>query len=202
MSQLQVGLSAEGAKNVSWPWVSPLWGWGSLTLASTGTFLCMVYHFILLGLNLFGLRLDSDGWWFEHSMSQLRVCLSEDGPKNVSWLWQFRLRGLVSLTLTSTGIFVCMAHHLILLWLSHFGLRVDIEGWWLEHSLSQLRVCLSTDGGKSVSLPWVSPLGGWRNLTMTYTAKFVYMAHHFILLKLNPIGLRVDSEGWWFEHSM
>ena len=24
------------------------------------------------------------------------------------------------------------------------------------------------------------------------------MAHHFILLRLNPFGLRVDREGWWF----
>ena len=22
-----------------------------------------------------------------------------------------------------------------------------------------------------------------------------------ILLRLNPFGLRVDREGWWFEHS-
>ena len=28
------------------------------------------------------------------------------------------------------------------------------------------------------------------------------MAHHFILLRLNPFGLRVDRKGWWFEHSM
>ena len=69
MSELQVGLSEEGVKNVSWPWISPLWGSGSLTNTSTGKFLCMVHHFILLRLNLFGLRLDSDGWWFEHSMS-------------------------------------------------------------------------------------------------------------------------------------
>ena len=34
------------------------------------------------------------------------------------------------------------------------------------------------------------------------TGKFAYMAHHFILLRLNPFGLRVDREGWWFEHSM
>ena len=27
------------------------------------------------------------------------------------------------------------------------------------------------------------------------------MAHHFILLRLNPFDLRVDKEGWWFEHS-
>ena len=29
----------------------------------------------------------------------------------------------------------------------------------------------------------------------------VYMAHHFILLRFNPFDLRVDMEGWWFEHS-
>ena len=31
-------LSAEGAKNVSWPWLSPLRGWGSLTMSLTGKF--------------------------------------------------------------------------------------------------------------------------------------------------------------------
>ena len=36
---------------------------------------------------------------------------------------------------------------------------------------------------------------------MTLTAKFVSVAHHFILLQLNPFGLRVDREGSWFEHS-
>ena len=37
---------------------------------------------------------------------------------------------------------------------------------------------------------------------MAFTGKFVYMAHHFILLLLNPSDLRVDKEGWWFEHSV
>ena len=27
-------------------------------------------------------------------------------------------------------------------------------------------------------------------------------AHHFILLWLNPLDLRVDREWWWFEHSV
>ena len=27
------------------------------------------------------------------------------------------------------------------------------------------------------------------------------MAHHFMLLRLNPFDLRIDREGWWFEHS-
>ena len=33
MSWLRVCLSAEGAKNVSWPWLSSLRGWSSLTVA-------------------------------------------------------------------------------------------------------------------------------------------------------------------------
>ena len=64
-----------------------------------------------------------------------------------------------------------------------------------------MRVGLSTEGVKKVSWPWLSPLRGWGNLTMTSTGKFVFMAHHFILLRVNPFGLRVDSEGWWFEQS-
>ena len=35
-----------------------------------------------------------------------------------------------------------------------------------------------------------------------YTYKFVYMAHHFLLLRLNPFDLRVDLEGWWFDYSV
>ena len=37
---------------------------------------------------------------------------------------------------------------------------------------------------------------------MAFTGKFVYMANHFILLQLNPFGLRADREGLWFEHSV
>ena len=36
----------------------------------------MAHHFIMLRLNPFGLRVDREGWWFEHSVSYLRVCLS------------------------------------------------------------------------------------------------------------------------------
>ena len=45
-------------------------------------------------------------------------------------------------------------------------------------------------------------LQGWCSLIMEFTRKFVYMAHHFILLRLNPFGLRVDREGWWLEDSV
>ena len=35
---MRVWLSAEGAKNVSWPWLSLLRGWGSLAMTFTGKF--------------------------------------------------------------------------------------------------------------------------------------------------------------------
>ena len=38
---------AEGAKNVSWPWLSPLRGSGSLTMAFTGKFV-HIYIYIYI----------------------------------------------------------------------------------------------------------------------------------------------------------
>ena len=66
-------------------------------------------------------------------------------------------------------------HYFIMLRLNPFGLRVDNEGGWFEHSLSHLRVCLSAEGAKNVSWPWISPLRGWGSLTMAFTGKFVYI---------------------------
>ena len=68
---------------------------------------------------------------------------------------------------------VYMAHHFILLRVNPFGLGVDREGWWFEHSV--LRVCLSAEGAKNVPWPWLSPLRGQGSLTMTSTGKFVYI---------------------------
>ena len=52
-----------------------------------------------------------------------------------------------------------------------------------------------TEGAKNDSGPWLSLVLGWGSLTMTSTGTFLYMAHHFILLRLNPFGLGVDREG-------
>ena len=53
-----------------------------------------------------------------------------------------------------------------------------------------LRNFLSKEVAKNVFWSWLSPLRGWGSLTMTFTGKFVYMAHHFIsiLLTLGLIG--------------
>ena len=104
--------------------------------------------------------------------------------------------------MTSSGKSVYMARHFILLGLNPFGLRADREGWWFEDSMSLLRVCLSAEGSKNVSWPGIYPLRGWSSRTMTSTGRFGYMADHFIVLRLNPFGLRVDVEGRWFEHSL
>ena len=71
--------------------------------------------------------------------------------------------------------FSYMAHHFILLPLNPFGLKVNREGWWFEHSMSWLQVCLSAEGAKNVSWPWRSPLRGWGSLTMAVTGKSVYI---------------------------
>ena len=72
----------------------------------------------------------------------------------------------------------------------------------LSLSLSELRVCQYSDGAKNVSWPWLSLLRGWSSVTMAFIGKFVYTAHHFILLWLSPIDLRVDREGWWSAKSL
>ena len=126
----------------------------------------------------------------------MRVCFSAEGAKNFSWPWLSLLPRWGSLTMASTDKLVYMAHHFILLRLKLIGLRVDREGWRFGHSMSWLRVSSSAEAAKNVSWPWLSLVRGWGSLTMTSTVKFVYMAHHFILLLLNPFGLRVDREGW------
>ena len=83
-----------------------------------------------------------------------------------------------------------MAHHFVLLWLNSFGLRVAGEGWWFEHSMSWLQVCLSAEGAKNVSWPWLSLLRGWGSLTMTSTGKFVYI---HINLNLPPTQINLEA---------
>ena len=121
---------------------------------------------------------------------------------HVSWNWLSPLHGWAILFITSIGKFVYMADHFLLLRLNPFGVWVDSERWCFEHSLSYFQVFLSAEDVKNICWPWLSPLGRWGILTMTSIGKFLSMAHHFILLWFKPLGLWVDSEGWWFGHSM
>ena len=96
--------------------------------------------------------------------------------------------------MTFTCKFVYMAHHFILLRLNPFGLLVDRKGWWFEHSVSQWWVFWEAEGAKNVSWSCLSLLQSWGSLTMTSIGKFVYIAHHFILLRLHAFGVGVDRE--------
>ena len=87
----------------TWPWLSPLRGWDSLTMTFTGKFVYLSHHFNLLQLYRCDLRVDREGWWFENSVSQSRVCLSAEGTKNVSWHWLSPPGGWDSLTMAFTG---------------------------------------------------------------------------------------------------
>ena len=189
VSWLLVWLSAEASENVSWLRLSLLRGWGYLTLAFTGKFLYIAHNFILLGHNVSGFGVDREGWWFEHSVSWFWVWLSAGVARNVSWHWLSPLRWWGSLIVVFTGKFVYVAHHFILLQQNAFGLGVDWKGWWFEHSVSWLQVWLWAEGAKNVSWPLLSPLRGFYSLTMAFTDKFVYIAHHFILLQHMPLGL-------------
>ena len=61
---------------------------------------------------------------------------------------------------------------------------------------------LLISGCQKPFLSWLYLLGGWGILTMTFTCVFVYIAYHFILIQHNPFRVKVDLEGWWFEHSV
>ena len=170
-----------------------VWPWHSLVS------LYMAYRFILLRHNLFGLRVDREGWRFENSMSWFWVWFLAEGAQNLSWPWLYPLRGWGGLFITFTVKFVYMAYHFMLLRLNPFGFRVDRKRWWFEHSMSWSRVCLSGEGAKNVCCPWLSLLQWLGSLSMTFTGTSVDMTRYFILRRLNLLGLRVDREGWWFK---
>ena len=65
-----------------------------------------------------------------------------------------------------------IAHHFILLRVNPFYLSVDKEGWWFEHSVSQLEVCLSIEGAKT---PWLSPLRYMYMYICIYLYIYIYM---------------------------
>ena len=98
--------------------------------------------------------------------------------------------------------FVYVAHRFIFLWLNPFDITVDRKGLWFEHSMSYSRVWLSAESAKIVSWSWLSPFRGWSILTMAFTGKIVYVAHHLIFLQFHSFDLTADREGWLFKHSI
>ena len=125
--------------------------------------------------------------------------MPEEGAKNVSWVWLFPLSVWGSLTMAFTDKFVSMAQNFTLLHLNPFDLRVNRGDGDLSTVSHICGFACQQWVFKTFTWPWLSLLQGWGVLTMTFTGKFVYMAHHFILLRLNAFYLRVDVEEWWFE---
>ena len=129
-------LSAERAKNVSWPSLSALWRWGSLTMAFTGKLVYMwltissCYGSITLPLGLMGR--DTGLSTLCHSC---RFACQQKVKINVSLPWRFALRGWGSLTMAFTDKFLYIGLTISSSY-SPFGLRVDREGWWFEQSVS------------------------------------------------------------------
>ena len=176
------------------PWLSPLGGWRSLTMTSIGKFVYMAHHFLLLLLNPFGLSVDREWLWFEHSLPSLRLAcqervlktfpgsgylLSEDG---VVWVWYPLVNLHIWPTISSRYSSIPLALGLIVM---------DGDLSTLCHSrrvACQQRVLKTFPGPgyfhSEDGVVW--PLHPLINL----------------YLWLNPFGLRVDSEGWWFEHSL
>ena len=148
VSWLQVRLSADCTKNISWSRLSPLQRWGHLTMAFTDKFLYIAHHFIFVPQNAFGLGVNREWWWFEHPVSCLRVWLSAEASENVSWPTLSPLRGWGNFIMAFTGKFVYVAHHLILLRFIPFGIGVARSGWYVEYSLLWLCIWLSTGGAK------------------------------------------------------
>ena len=91
------------------------------------------------------LYVDWEGSWFKDSVLKLKVFLSAEGSKNVSWPWIPLLRGWDSLTMVSFGKF----GYIKLTILSYYGTilvhHADWEGCWFKHSVSALRVYLSAE---------------------------------------------------------
>ena len=99
---------------------------------------------------------------------------------NFVQLLQFHLSAQCSRSISAfafVSLYICLKRSLANI---YKGLRVDREGWCFEHSVSWLRVCLSAEGTKNVSWPWLSPLQGWGSLTMTSTGKFIYIIYLYI----------------------
>ena len=73
---MRVCLSPEGAKNVSWPWLSLLRGWGSLTMTSTGKFVYIYIYMYIYKMKILKAE-QSNRFRRKHLSQNVFECLSE-----------------------------------------------------------------------------------------------------------------------------
>ena len=142
--QLRVYFSAVGAKCVSWPWLSLLRGWASMTMAFAGKYV-YIYLTISSCYRSVPLTLVFVGWDVGlSSLCHSCVFACQDMVLKTSLgLGYLCSNNAVVRLWHLPGKCVCIAHLLILLRVNDFNLSLDREGWWFEHSVSYLRVDLS-----------------------------------------------------------
>ena len=83
-----------------------------------------IWRCILLRLNPSALlRLGLGGYWFQHPLSQMWVCLPAECAENVSWPWKSPLRGRGSLTMGFSCIYsITYRCYIVLLYLEFYRL--------------------------------------------------------------------------------
>ena len=170
-------------------------------MTSSGKFVCMAHHSILLSISF--------GWGLIVTDASLSI---------VCHSCRFACHQRVIKTFPGPG-YLHSKYGVVWLWnrLVYFYIWLTISPCY--GSIPLALVLIGTDGGLSTlcqscrfagqqrvlkTFPLSESLhpNDWGSLTMTTIGKFVYMAQYFILLRLNPFGLRVDRELLWFEHSM
>ena len=85
-------------------------------------------------------------------------------------------------------IYIYLSIYLSIYWSSYKKLALSAS--WTHGLIAQQLESLS-------GIQWLGVQVPVRSTFYSY----IFIAHHFIFLGLNPFDPRVDREGWWFENS-
>ena len=155
----------------------------------------MANHFILLQLNAFGLRLDKEEWWFEHSVSQLRLFCQQKFLKMfagtgylllkdaVIWIGHLLVNFYIWLTISSCLSSIPLALGLIK---KNGGLRILCHSRSFDYRQRMVKILF----GPGDLLSKDAVVWPWHLLVNLY----IWLTY-FTLLRLNPFGLKVDWKG-------
>ena len=131
--------------------------------------------------------------WFKHIFTELcfqKLYLKNNSnssdDKIVILKTSKKVARMTLLDITSSSLTIKLSH---ICWISNFcylGLVILQEGWekFILFIFSLFKVDIKRQ--TVYHIPYGIP----------------YTIYHFILLQINPFDLRVDREGWWFEHSV
>ena len=117
--------------------------------------------------------------WFTYQQTVLKIFPGPDylhSGDGTIWIWHFRVKLYMWLTVWSCCSSIAVPYG-------------DWEGAWYKNSFSWLRVCLSAEDAKKVSLLWLSPLSGWGRLPITF----------FLAKTLCKITWLLPPEFFWLQ---